>query len=110
MNGFLPPPNDDGNNIDIHTNDNAESSSSSSSGNKIITTSTGKQYTMKPRDPKRDTSISFEEMQRLMRVYGPIKCLRNRTPKETGKALKIDSVKRKFYRWFPDFDSRRVKY
>eukprot|EP00956_Cyclotella_meneghiniana_P028282 scaffold65277_cov26-Cyclotella_meneghiniana.AAC.6 len=98
MNGFLPPPpNDDGNIIDIHTN-NAESSSSSSSGNKIITTSTGKQYTMKPRDPKRDTSISFEEMQRLMRVYGPIKCLRNRTPKETGKALKIDSVKRKFER------------
>jgi hypothetical protein len=63
-------------------------------------------YTMKPRDPKRDTSIPFEEMQRLMRVYGPIKCLRNRTPKESGKDLKIDSIKRKFYRWFPDFDSR----
>lgn len=87
MNGFLPPPGDSG---------------------KIITAPTGKQYSMKPRDPKRDTSISFEEMQRLMRVYGPIKCLRNRTPKETGKALKIDSVKRKFYRWFPDFDSRQV--
>ena len=63
-------------------------------------------YSMKPRDPKRDTSIPFEEMQRLMRVYGPIKCLRNRTPKESGKDLKQDSIKRKFYRWFPDFDSR----
>jgi hypothetical protein len=63
-------------------------------------------YCMKPRDPKRDTSIPFEEMQRLMRVYGPIKCLRNRTPKESGKDLKQDSIKRKFYRWFPDFDTR----
>lgn len=31
-------------------------------------------YNMKPRDPKRDTSIPFEEMQRLMRVYGE-KCM-----------------------------------
>jgi hypothetical protein len=67
---------------------------------------TAAKYSMKPRDPKRDTSIPFEEMQRLMRVYGPIKCLRNRTPKESGKDLKQDSIKRKFYRWFPDFDSR----
>ena len=67
---------------------------------------TGTKYSMKPRDPKRDTSIPFEEMQRLMRVYGPIKCLRNRTPKESGKDLKQDSIKRKFYRWFPDFDNR----
>ena len=35
---------------------------------------------MKPKDPKRDTSVSFEEMKRLMRVYGPIKALRSRAP------------------------------
>ncbi|KAL7479363.1 hypothetical protein ACHAWX_000139 [Stephanocyclus meneghinianus] len=66
----------------------------------------GSKYTVKPRDPKRDTGIPLSEMQRLMRVYGPIKCLRNRTPKESGKDLKQDSIKRKFYRWFPDFDTR----
>ncbi|KAL3775254.1 hypothetical protein HJC23_004108 [Cyclotella cryptica] len=66
----------------------------------------GSKYSVKPRDPKRDTGIPLSEMQRLMRVYGPIKCLRNRTPKESGKDLKQDSIKRKFYRWFPDFDTR----
>ena len=55
---------------------------------------------------KRDPRVSFEEMKRLMRVYGPTKCLRNRTPKESGKCTKILSVKRKFYRWFPDFHQR----
>lgn len=55
---------------------------------------------------KRDSRVSFEEMKRLMRVYGPTKCLRNRTPKESGKCTKILSVKRKFYRWFPDFHRR----
>eukprot|EP00585_Thalassiosira_rotula_P012733 CAMPEP_0196129624 /NCGR_PEP_ID=MMETSP0910-20130528/246_1 /TAXON_ID=49265 /ORGANISM="Thalassiosira rotula, Strain GSO102" /LENGTH=208 /DNA_ID=CAMNT_0041388757 /DNA_START=99 /DNA_END=725 /DNA_ORIENTATION=- len=59
-------------------------------------------------ESKRDPAISFEEMKRLMRVYGPTKCLRNRTPKESGKYTKNASVKRKFYRWFPDFHKRFV--
>lgn len=51
--------------------------------------------------------IPIDEMRRLMRVYGSIKCLRKRqkTGDETKNA-KIDSIKRKFYRWFPDFDER----
>lgn len=64
---------------------------------------------MKPKDPKRDTSVSFEEMKRLMRVYGPIKALRNRASKDTGKGTKPESIRRKFYRWFPDFNERFVK-
>merc|ERR1719272_6873 len=59
-------------------------------------------------ESKRDPAISFEEMKRLMRVYGPTKCLRNRTPKDSGKHTKNASVKRKFYRWFPDFHERFV--
>ena len=46
------------------------------------------------------------EMKRLMRAYGSLKCLRNRTPKDPDKAAKVESVKRKFYRWFPDLDQR----
>ena len=73
---------------------------------------------MKPRDTRRHTSISFDEMCRLMRVYGSLKCLRNRTKtKTTAKnnnvdecnSIKIDSTKRKFYRWFPDLDERFVR-
>ena len=66
-------------------------------------------YNIKPKDPKRDTAISFDEMQRLMRVYGSLKCLRNRTPKDSGKTVKLESIKRKFYRWFPDFEERFEK-
>ena len=66
-------------------------------------------YNMKPKDPKRDTSVSFDEMKRLMRVYGSLKCLRNRTPKDSGKTVKLESIKRKFYRWFPDFEERFEK-
>ncbi|KAL7463920.1 hypothetical protein ACHAXS_004273 [Conticribra weissflogii] len=66
-----------------------------------------KKYTQKPRDPRRDTAVSFEEMKRLMRVYGSLKCLRNRTP--SGNTTKNESIKRKFYRWFPDFDERFEK-
>ncbi len=55
---------------------------------------------------KCNPAVSYEEMTRLMRVYGPTKCLRNRTPKESGKGTKIPSIKRKFYRWFPDFHER----
>lgn len=68
-----------------------------------------RKYKIKPRDPRRDTSVSFDEMKRLMRVYGPIKCLRNRTPKDSGKTTKIESIRRKFYRWFPDFEDRFEK-
>ena len=66
-------------------------------------------YNMKPKDPKRETAISFDEMKRLMRVYGSLKCLRNRTPKDSGKTVKLESIKRKFYRWFPDFEERFEK-
>ena len=68
-----------------------------------------RKYTRKPRDTKRDTAVSFDEMKRLMRVYGPIKCQRNRTPKDSGKTMKIESIRRKFYRWFPDFEERFQK-
>ena len=29
-------------------------------------------YNVKPKDPKRDTSVPFDEMKRLMRVYGSL--------------------------------------
>mmetsp|Transcript_13159 Transcript_13159/g.27003 ORF Transcript_13159/g.27003 Transcript_13159/m.27003 type:complete len:157 (+) Transcript_13159:156-626(+) len=58
-----------------------------------------RKYNVKPRDPKRDTSVTFDEMKRLMRVYGPIKCQRVRTPKDSGKYAKPESIRRKFYRW-----------
>ncbi|KAL7549718.1 hypothetical protein ACHAWF_012984 [Thalassiosira exigua] len=64
--------------------------------------------TLKRRESKQRDRVSFEEMKRLMRVYGPTKCLRNRTPRESGKSAKVLSVKRKFYRWFPDFHDRFV--
>ena len=73
---------------------------------------------MKPKDTRRHTSISFDEMCRLMRVYGSLKCLRNRTKattknnnkvNECSVSIKIDSTKRKFYRWFPDLDERFVR-
>ena len=76
---------------------------------------------MKPKDTRRHTSISFDEMCRLMRVYGSLKCLRNRTTTKTTTnknnnvvdecsiSIKIDSTKRKFYRWFPDLDERFIR-
>lgn len=61
----------------------------------------------------RSTSVPFDEMKRLMRVYGPLRCLRVRAPKEgSGKAavaVKAESVRRKFYRWFPDLEERFVR-
>jgi hypothetical protein len=53
-------------------------------------------------------SVSVEEMARLMRVYGPIKCIRMRNSKD-DKVTKVLSIKRKFYRWFPDFEVRFEK-
>ena len=55
----------------------------------------------------RGRGVSFAEMQRLMRVYGSIKCLRKRNGPEEN--MKMDSAKRKFYRWFPDFEERFEK-
>lgn len=57
---------------------------------------------------KRVHPVSFDEMKRLMRVYGPIKCLRNRLNSQSrpGAITKDTSIKRKFYRWFPDFNER----
>lgn len=43
-----------------------------------------------------------------MRVYGPIKSIRARTSDKQPPA-KVTSIKRKFYRWFPDFDARFVQ-
>jgi hypothetical protein len=64
---------------------------------------------VKPKDPSRDTSVPFDEMKRLMRVYGSLKCLRNRLPADAGKQAKAESIKRKFYRWFPDLEERFVR-
>ena len=69
---------------------------------------------MKPRTKRshqqyRDFSVSLDEMERLMRVYGSLKCLRNRTPITSGRSTKVESVKRKFYRWFPDLEERFVR-
>lgn len=75
----------------------------------LTKTTSKRKYTKKPKDPSRDTSISFEEMTRMMNVYGPIKCLRNRFTKESGGAAKPESIRRKFYRWFPDFNQRYAK-
>jgi len=54
---------------------------------------------------KSDGSVPFGEMRRLMGVYGSIKCLRKRHTEN----MKINSIKRKFYRWFPDLEERFVK-
>lgn len=75
----------------------------------IVKATSQRKNNMKPKDPKRDTTVSFEEMKRLMRVYGPIKALRNRASKDIGKSAKPESIRRKFYRWFPDFHERFVK-
>lgn len=83
------------------------SSSPQSASNEGKTAVVRRTYKKKASDPIRDTSVSHDEMVRLMRVYGPVKCLRNRTPKE--KALKADSIRRKFYRWFPEFEDRFEK-
>lgn len=56
-----------------------------------------------------DRGVAFEEMLRLMRIYGSVKCLRKRQNSDEGEMYtktKIESVKRKFYRWFPDLDER----
>lgn len=52
--------------------------------------------------------VPYEEMERLMNTYGSIKSLRNRGVKsgKTNGDLKKDSIKRKFYRWFPDLEER----
>jgi hypothetical protein len=68
-----------------------------------------KKHNAKLKDPSRDTSVPFDEMKRLMRVYGSLKCLRNRLPVDSGKAAKAESIKRKFYRWFPDLEERFVR-
>ena len=54
------------------------------------------------------STVAFSEMLRLMNTYGSVKCLRNHQ-KKNGDDInnaKIDSVRRKFYRWFPDIDER----
>ena len=53
-------------------------------------------------------SVSFPEMLRLMNTYGSVKCLRNHHKKKGDDInnAKDDSVRRKFYRWFPDLDER----
>lgn len=66
------------------------------------TTTPSKKATTKRTNP----SVPFDEMRRLMRVYGSIKCLRKRQMSDGAANMKVDSVKRKFYRWFPDLEDR----
>jgi len=106
---------------DIATKKSQSSSMSSSSNNnngnatpKKPPKKKSRKNNMKPKDTRRHTSISFDEMCRLMRVYGSLKCLRNRTTKakdnlDECNSIKIESTKRKFYRWFPDLDERFVR-
>ena len=68
-----------------------------------------RKYRKQIKDPKRDTSVTFDEMNRLMKVYGPIKYLRTNLSRPSSKVPKPESVKRRFYRWFPDFSNRFVK-
>lgn len=60
-----------------------------------------------------DRGVAFDEMLRLMRIYGSVKCLRKRQNSDEGETMftktRIESVKRKFYRWFPDLDERFTK-
>lgn len=44
---------------------------------------------------KRDRSVPFDEMRRIMRVYGPIKTLRNRGSKDANGSAKPESIRRK---------------
>lgn len=70
-------------------------------------------YTQRTKTRSTRSFVPFEEMQRLMQEYGPIKTQRKSKscPDECGTAgnAKIESVRRKFYRWFPDFEERFVK-
>ena len=56
--------------------------------------------------------VPYEEMERLMNVYGALKAVRNRGAKPSknegdgSQVVKRDSIKRKFYRWFPDLEER----
>ncbi|KAL9189381.1 hypothetical protein ACHAXT_009056 [Thalassiosira profunda] len=61
-----------------------------------------------PPTRRADRRVAIAEMRRLMAVYGPTKCLR-KGPSTNALPLKADSVKRKFYRWFPDLDARFVR-
>lgn len=80
----------------------------------MIPTSGAKQsqrkYTKKKKDPTRHTTVSFEEMKRLMHMHGPPKCMRNRASNKTSApTAKPDSIRRKFQRWFRDFEDRFTK-
>jgi len=69
---------------------------------------------------RQSKTVPFDEMRRLMRVYGSVSCVRKRRRKcgEDGGGgceddgtggcggEKAESVKRRFYRWFPDLDER----
>lgn len=76
---------------------------------KSSTTSSAKTCTPVARRRRADRGISLDEMRRLMDVYGPIKCLRKRQGTGDGENAKTESIKRKFYRWFPDLDERFEK-
>jgi hypothetical protein len=53
----------------------------------------------------KDQSVPLKEMQRLMKEYGPIVVPRNFKPPDD---VQTESLKRKFYRWFPDLEERFV--
>lgn len=58
--------------------------------------------------------VPYEEMERLMNVYGALNAVRNRGAKlsknegegDGCQVVKRESIKRKFYRWFPDLEER----
>ena len=77
----------------------------------------------KPSRSKKATSCSkikvvpYDEMERLMNDYGALTAVRNRGVKPSKKGnekgsnvngvqVKRESIKRKFYRWFPDLEER----
>jgi hypothetical protein len=64
----------------------------------------------RPKETKRkyrtkQKSVPLKEMQRLMKEYGPTVVPRKFKPQDD---LQTESLKRKFYRWFPDLEERFV--
>ena len=65
----------------------------------------GPKETKKRKYRTKQQSVPLKEMQRLMKEYGPIVVPRNFKPQDD---LQTESLKRKFYRWFPDLEERFV--
>ena len=61
------------------------------------------------KDPRHYTSVSFDEMKRLIHLYGPIKGRKSRVTRVSATPVRPESIRRKFHRWFPDFAERFKK-